>query len=139
MINADLTAGLFLSVANHSLTLVGSDGIYTEPLTSDYIVIYPGETMNFLLEANQSPKNRYYMAARPFEPLNINLIDNTTTTAIIEYINSFKNQSSTSPIFPLLPDYNDTNASTNFTFSIRGLSDGDHPIKVRTTYYFLKK
>ncbi|XP_078160277.1 laccase-15-like [Carex rostrata] len=132
MINADMTAGLFLSVANHNLTLVGSDGIYTEPITSDYIVIYPGETMNFLLEANQSPENRYYMAARPFEPLNINLIDNTTTTAIIEYINSFENQSSTSPIFPLLPDYNDTNASTNFTFSIRGLLDGDHPIKVPT-------
>lgn len=84
--------------------------------------------MDFLLKAYQFPKNRYYMAAGPFEPANISTTDNTTATAIIE---SYSSRS----IFLLLPDYNDTNASTNFTFAIRGLLDRDHPIEVQSTNY----
>ncbi|KAJ3673349.1 hypothetical protein LUZ60_006723 [Juncus effusus] len=136
MINSAMSTALFVSVANHKLTLVGSDASYTSPLKRDYIVIFPGETLDLLLEADQSPKKRYYMAARAFDFLNVTQIDNTTTTAIIEYI-SGSDAEKTHPVLPQLPYYNDTNAATSFTFSIRSLVDKDHEINVLTTFSYM--
>ncbi|KAL2497907.1 Laccase-14 [Abeliophyllum distichum] len=125
MINAAMNNILFFSVANHELTVVGTDGAYTKPFKSDYIAISPGQTIDLLLEANQQP-SRYYMAAKAYAIAgNYN---NTTTTAIVEYSGQFTPPSS--PLLPNLPDFNDTNASASFTGKLRSLASQDHPIDV---------
>nr|XP_043617676.1 laccase-15-like [Erigeron canadensis] len=127
MVNAAMNNLAFFAVANHSLTVVGCDGAYTKPLTSTYIVISPGQTLDLLLEANQ-PLNNYYMAAKLFNGQPASDFDNTTTTAIFEYT-SGRNFSSP-PIFPDMPAFNDRNASAVFTGSLRSLATPEHPIDV---------
>ncbi|XP_021750503.1 laccase-15-like [Chenopodium quinoa] len=128
IINAAVNQILFLAIKNHSITLVGTDGEYTKPFTSDYITIAPGETMDVLVHANQLP-GRYYMAARAYSSgINVDF-DNTTTTAVIEYEGVNLNASSTLSL-PYLPAYNDTNASYSFTSSLRSLASKDHPVNV---------
>ncbi|RVW64671.1 Laccase-22 [Vitis vinifera] len=65
IINAALHEPLFFSIAKHKMTVVGTDGSYTKPLTQDYITIFPGQTFDVLLEANQRP-DHYYMAAKTY-------------------------------------------------------------------------
>ncbi|XP_056682408.1 laccase-14 isoform X2 [Spinacia oleracea] len=126
IINAVMQNLMFFGVANHKLTVVGSDGSYTKPFTSNYIAISPGQTIDVLLEANQTPK-RYYMAARVYERTLSVSIDNTTTTAIIQYDSL---DDSTPPLLPILPNSSDLNASIRFTNSLRSLASKDHPVKV---------
>ena len=84
MINAAFNEPLFFSIAKHKMTVVGLDGSYTKPLTRDYITIFPGQTFDVLLEANQHP-DHYYMAAKTYSDAlaGRNIFDNTTTTAIV--------------------------------------------------------
>lgn len=119
MINAAMNLFLFVSVKSHKLTLVGTDGSYTRQLTRDYITIAPGQTMDFLLHANQTP-GRYYLAARAYSSGFNVAFDNTTSTAIIRYKNR-RNRSSLS--LPYLPAYNDTDAVFQYYSSIRGLPE----------------
>ncbi|KAL3640787.1 hypothetical protein CASFOL_015755 [Castilleja foliolosa] len=128
MINAVMNNIMFVKIANHNITVVGSDGAYTKPFTTDYITISPGQTIDFLLEANQQPSH-YYMAATPYAVTGS--YDNTTTTAIIEYSGNYTVPSNlTLPTFPV---YNDTLASTNFTGRLRSLTDPtDVPLNVTT-------
>ncbi|KAL2468035.1 Laccase-14 [Forsythia ovata] len=102
-----------------------SDAAYTKPLKSDYITISPGQTIDFLLEANQTPSH-YYMAARAYAVAGN--FDNTTTTAIIQYKGNYTAPSS--PSFPNLPGFNDTNASVNFTYRLRSLGNKNYPVDV---------
>ncbi|KAG8369250.1 hypothetical protein BUALT_Bualt15G0132000 [Buddleja alternifolia] len=125
MINAVMNNIMFFRIANHNITVVGTDGAYTKPLKSDYIAISPGQTIDFLLEANQQPSH-YYMASRVYVIAGNS--DNTTTTAIVEYSGNYSIPSS--PILPNLPDFNDTLASANFTGRFRSLVNEDHPIAV---------
>nr|GMC62557.1 laccase-14-like [Ipomoea batatas] len=46
MVNAVMNNILFFSIANHQITVVGTDGAYTKPLTSDYIAISPASMNN---------------------------------------------------------------------------------------------
>ncbi|KAA8536484.1 hypothetical protein F0562_028962 [Nyssa sinensis] len=62
IVNLVMDENLFFAISHHKLTLVGTDGCYTKPFKSDYIMITPGQSMDVLLEANQPP-NLYYMAA----------------------------------------------------------------------------
>ncbi|XP_038696234.1 laccase-15-like [Tripterygium wilfordii] len=127
IVNAAMNSILFFAIANHNITVVGMDGGYTKPLSRDYITIGPGQSMDALLNANQSP-GHYYMAARAYSS-NANVaFDNTTTTAIVQYNGSYPPPSS--PLLPRLPDYNDTNAAFNFTGSVRSLNSKDHPSNV---------
>ncbi|KAF8377157.1 hypothetical protein HHK36_030530 [Tetracentron sinense] len=130
IINAVMNEELFFSVAQHQLTVVGIDGAYTKPLTVDYIMITPGQTMDILLTANQS-LSHYYMAAKAYSSGYDVPLDNTTTTAILQYSGNYTAPSS--PSFPYLPYYNDTDAATNFTRGLRSLADKDHPIAVPKT------
>ncbi|KAL8233386.1 hypothetical protein R6Q59_019486 [Mikania micrantha] len=137
MVNAAMNNLMFLAVANHTLTVVGTDGAYTKPFSSNYITISPGQTLDILLVANQSPNNRYYMAAKLYNGQPASRFDPTTTTAIIEYA-----ESSTPPVFPDLPAFNDRNASFNFTRRLRSLASTQHPIDVplnikKTLFYTL--
>ncbi|CAA2994423.1 Multicopper oxidase [Olea europaea subsp. europaea] len=108
-----------------SVTIVGSDASYTKQIRSDYIAISPGQTIDFLLKANQKPSH-YYMAAHAYA--SAATYDNTTTTAIIEYRGNYTPPSS--PLLPSLPTFNDINASVNFTGRLRSLGNKDYPVHV---------
>ncbi|KAK3025691.1 hypothetical protein RJ639_042031, partial [Escallonia herrerae] len=124
IINAILNEEMFLAVANHTLTVVGMDGAYIKPLKTSYIMITPGQTMDVLVTANQSPSH-YYLAARAYAGL---VYDNTTTTAIFQYNGSYT--APETPAFPNLPNYTDTDAATNFTMQLQALASKEHPIDV---------
>ena len=112
------------------MTVVGTDGSYTKPLTRDYITIYPGQTFDVLLEANQRP-DHYYMAAKTYSDVPIagnRYYDNVTTTAIVRYRGYYT--PSLPPSLPYLPAYNDTNASVQVMAGLRSLANAEHPCNV---------
>ncbi|KAB1220765.1 Laccase-14 [Morella rubra] len=127
IINSAVQDILFFAIAKHKMTVVATDASYTKPLKADYITISPGQTIDVLLEANQ-PLGDYYMAARVYSSADGVVYDNTTTTAILRYNGNYN--PSSRPYLPNLPSYNDTNASADFTGSLRSLADDDHPIDV---------
>nr|GMD91188.1 putative laccase-9 [Ipomoea batatas] len=129
MVNSAMNFILFFSVANHQFTVVGTDGSYVKPFKSDYIAISPGQTIDLLLKADQTP-NRYYMAAKAYNSVLLLPYDNSTTTAILQYSGSKYSPSDPPPPLPNLPNSNDTNASVNFTRNLRSLADENHPINV---------
>ncbi|XAR48612.1 Laccase [Bertholletia excelsa] len=125
VINGIMNEEMFFMVANHTFTLVGMDGAYTKPLETDYILISPGQTMDVLIKANQTP-NHYYMAARALEGV---VYNNSTTTALVKYSGNYN----ATPSFPDLPYYNDTDAAESFVDGIRSLASEEHPIDVPQT------
>ncbi|XP_047306624.1 laccase-15-like [Impatiens glandulifera] len=127
-INAAMNNVLFFSVANHDLTVVAVDGSYTKPMTRPHITISPGQTLDVLLHADQPPCGRYYMAARSYTSGNISF-DNTTTTALLKYIDCWRFNWSR-PTMPYLPAYNDVSSAVNFSFSLRSLANNRYPISV---------
>ncbi|GKV32452.1 hypothetical protein SLEP1_g41061 [Rubroshorea leprosula] len=136
IVNAILIDGLFFAIANHTVTVVGSDASYLKPFNTTFICVTPGQTVDVLLEANQSP-NHYYMAASVYTTLLPGSYDNSTPTAIIEYNGNYT--PSSPPVFPYLPEYDDAEASVNFTAGFRSLADKEHPIDVPmeiTTHLF---
>nr|GMD91185.1 laccase-14-like [Ipomoea batatas] len=126
MVNAVMNNIMFFSIANHEITVVGSDGSYVKPFKSDYITISPGQTIDFLLEANQ-PLNHYYMEAQPYAP-GAALSNLNSTTGVVKYRGNYT--PSPSPVRPNLPVFADTNSSVNFTGKLRSLADSKHPVNV---------
>eukprot|EP00253_Pinus_taeda_P027556 PITA_27556 len=126
IVNAALNNAHFFKIAGHEFTVVAVDASYTKPYKTDVIVISPGQTTDVLLTANQTV-GEYYMAARPYTNLVTTTIDNTTTTAILEYIG---HQNSSSPVFPSLPYYNDTTTVTRFTRGLRSMASPEYPVDV---------
>ncbi|XP_076936689.1 laccase-15-like [Bidens hawaiensis] len=136
MVNAAMNEILFFSIANHSLIVVGADGSYTKPLTKEYVLISPGQTLDCLLEANQVPPHgRYYMATRAYTTATNTPFNNTTTTAIIQY-NGDDYISTTSPILPSLPYYNDTTTAFEFINSLRTLDPLLFPLDTHDTQIY---
>ncbi|ONK60999.1 uncharacterized protein A4U43_C08F24930 [Asparagus officinalis] len=84
-INAGLTNAMFVSIAGHEITMVGSDGSYIKPITTQYFMISPGETMDLLIQADQNPNSLYYLASRALNYEDPKHFDTTTATAIITY------------------------------------------------------
>lgn len=125
MVNAVMNNIMFFKIANHNITVVGTDAAYVKPLTSDYLTISPGQTIDFLLQANQPPSH-YYMASRVYA--SGGNFDNSTTTGIIEYVGNYTAPSS--PLLPTLPEINDTISSHNFTRRFRSLANAKYPIEV---------
>ena len=65
------------SIDGHKLTVVGTDGFWTKPLTpADYIIIHTGERYDFILEAKAKARSgeKFWMRA---ETLEINKSSNT--------------------------------------------------------------
>ncbi|KAG8364857.1 hypothetical protein BUALT_Bualt18G0042100 [Buddleja alternifolia] len=122
LINTGMNEIHFFAVAKHNLTVVATDASYTKPLTRNYIVIGPGQTMDCLMHANQDP-GRYYMAARAYVNSPGIRFDNTTTTATVNYENGLYNPSE----LPYLPYYNDSSSALDFITSIRSLNSESHP------------
>ncbi|KAH7866746.1 hypothetical protein Vadar_024368 [Vaccinium darrowii] len=118
IINAALNNQLFFKIANHTMTVVAVDACYTNPLVSDIVVIAPGQTVDVLLTADQ-PLASYYMAAHPYDSLGFEY-DKTTTTGIIIY----ENTTSSSPLMPILPAFNDTATAFKFYSNLTSLVNG---------------
>ncbi|KAM3759958.1 hypothetical protein ACB098_01G159000 [Castanea mollissima] len=127
IINAAVQDILFFAIAKHNIIVMEIDASYTKPLKIDYIAISPRQTIDVLLEANQALGD-YYMASKVYSSANRADYDNTTTTAIVHYNQNYN--ASSRPQLPNLPSYNDTNASANFTGSLRSLADDNYPIRV---------
>ena len=128
IVNAALNTILFFSIAKHNLTVVGSDGSYTKPLTTDYIAISPGQTMDALLFTNQNSSCLYYMAARAYSSGTNVSFDNTTATALLQYQRNDVVPSQSPLLLTSLPDYNDTKSAFNFITRVRS----DHQINITT-------
>ncbi|KAL6329552.1 hypothetical protein AAG906_022129 [Vitis piasezkii] len=127
IVNAVMNDKLFFAIAKHKMKLVGTDGCYTKPLETNYIMITPGQSMDVLLEANRHP-SLYYMAASSYFTIVDTEFDNTITTAILQYNGLYHR--SPSPLMPHLPAHNQTQAATRFTKKLRSLASKDHPARV---------
>ncbi|CAA0831613.1 Laccase-15 [Striga hermonthica] len=127
LVNAGMNEIMFFGIAGHNLTVVGTDGSYSKPLTRAYIAISPGQTIDCLLHADQ-PRAYYYMAARPYvNGVGVDF-DNSTTVGLVRYSGCYP--PARPPPLPTLPEYNDTSAALNFSYSIRSLASKEHPCAV---------
>ncbi|XP_061351471.1 laccase-3-like [Gastrolobium bilobum] len=126
IINSALNRELFFAIANHRMTVVATDAAYSKPFNTQVLMIGPGQTINVLVTADQTP-GLYYMAASAYQTAMNASFSNTTTTAILAYKSascSEKNgQQSSRPTLPVLPAFNDTATAAAFTAGIRGLSN----------------
>ncbi|XP_021819124.1 laccase-15-like [Prunus avium] len=126
VINAVMNEEQFFAIADHNLRVVAQDAAYIKPITTPYIMITPGQTMDILVTANQPPSH-YYIASTSFVDGNVTF-NNSTTTAILQYNGNYSTPSTTP--FPTLPDHDDDTAAENFTKQVRALASEDHPISV---------
>ncbi|WCJ44072.1 laccase 14 [Euphorbia peplus] len=132
IVNAVLNEDQFFGIAGHKMTLVGHDGAYTKALTSEYIRIAPGQTMDVLVTANQNA-GCYYMASAPYYDGGGAFTD-STASAVLEYstLNCSNITDRRAIPYPQFPARNNITAALNFTNSIRSLDSDDHPAVVPT-------
>ncbi|XP_059664353.1 laccase-3-like [Cornus florida] len=138
IINAALNQQLFFTITNHKLTVVGADAAYNKPFTASVIILGPGQTTNVLLSADQTPR-RYYMAARAYTSAQNVPFDNTTTTAILEYIAapcSVQKGIPLRPTLPRLPAYNDTTTVTAFSRQLKSPTRVNVPTEIDESLFF---
>ncbi|CAN6469915.1 unnamed protein product [Victoria cruziana] len=128
IINAAMNTELFVSIASHTMEVVGIDAAYTKPVRTSVIMVAPGQTTDVLVQADQTP-GRYYIAARAYASAPGVPFDNTTTTAILEYEDVPESKYARAEM-PALPAYNDTNTVTAFASKLRSLNSADHPSNV---------
>ncbi|GLT24941.1 hypothetical protein SLA2020_001020 [Shorea laevis] len=131
VVNVAMNALLFFAIAEHNLTIVGTDGAYIKPIVTSYIMIGPGQTMDIVVTTNQS-LGQYYMAARYFTSDTLEYSSHNypkgNATAILQYRGNY---TLTSPSFPTtLPFYTDYNAGLSFMKRFRSLASQDHPVDV---------
>ncbi|KAK8632961.1 hypothetical protein V6N13_013817 [Hibiscus sabdariffa] len=132
LINAALNDELFFSIANHTVTVVEGDAIYTKPFETDKLLISPGQTTNVLLKTKpEFPNASFLMAARPYFT-GQGTFDNSTTVGILEYEHPTIHKSSKNLTLmqPTLPSINATGFVANFTGKFRSLADAKFPANV---------
>lgn len=125
IISAVMNEEMFFGIANHTLTVVGMDGAYLKPITVDYIMIAPGQTMNVLVTANQT-SSYYYMQGVPFADTTAPY-DANNVTAIFRYQNATRLDSID---LPSLPGTTNKTAVTEFTDQLRSLASTEYPVDV---------
>ncbi|KAJ9675409.1 hypothetical protein PVL29_024365 [Vitis rotundifolia] len=130
IVNVVVHAELFFAISQHNLTAVGTDATYTKTLVTDYIMIAPGQTMDVLVTANQTPSS-YYMAAKQFvtvDPTQAGYVD-MNVTAILEYSGNYTPPAS--PSFPAnFPSYHQLDKAYGFVEQLRSLANTEHPVNV---------
>ncbi|KAJ7571637.1 hypothetical protein O6H91_01G170300 [Diphasiastrum complanatum] len=125
IINSALNTQMFFGVANHTLTVVEADALYTKPFPTSAIVIAPGQTTTVLLHADQTC-GQFYAAAHPYASAAGVPFNPIATTAIFKY----EHCSEFVPILPDLPQFNDTVFANSFDGKLRSLATPQFPIKV---------
>ncbi|EOA20248.1 hypothetical protein CARUB_v10000548mg [Capsella rubella] len=124
IINAALNTHLFFKIANHNVTVVAVDAIYTTPYLTDVMILTPGQTVDALLTADQ-PIGMYYMAIIPYiSAKGIPTPDVSPTRGLIIYEGA--TTSSSSPSEPLMPPSNDISTAHKFSSNITSLVGGPH-------------
>ncbi len=78
-----------ISIDKHKLTLVASDGFDLKPKEYDYVMVFPGESMDFEMKANQK-KGQYWLRA-----LGGHGGHNVPVSAIVSYSDSSEDPVST--------------------------------------------
>ncbi|XP_027110722.2 laccase-5-like [Coffea arabica] len=137
VVNSALNQQLFLTIANHKLTVVGADASYVKPFTTSVLMLGPGQTTDVLITTDQPPA-RYYIAARAYASAQGAPFDNTTTTAILEYKTAPCPAKGVSikPILPSLPAFNDTATATAFGKSFRSPRKVPVPTDIDESLFF---
>ena len=131
IINAAMNMQLFFKIANHKLTVVAADAVYTKPYLTDVIVIAPGQTVDALLHADQSIGSSYYMAAHPYASAPSVPFPNTTTRGVIHYISgASKTHKTKRVLMPKLPSFFDTPTAHRFYSNLTSLVHGPHWVPV---------
>ncbi|KAL4633082.1 hypothetical protein ACB092_04G095400 [Castanea dentata] len=136
IINAALNDELFFAIANHTLTVVEADAVYTKPFTTRAIMVAPGQTTNVLVTANQFPDSSgmFVMAAKPYVTA-IFPFDNSTTAGFLKY-QSTRTGKIEAPTLPTnlavhnLPEMKDTVYATTFSKMLRSLATPEYPCNV---------
>ncbi|KAJ0490241.1 putative laccase [Helianthus annuus] len=129
LINAALNDELFFSIANHTLTVVEADAIYTKPFDTETLILAPGQTTNVLLKSEPKfPGANFVMSARPYVT-GQGTFDNSTVAGILEYESSIHMKNL--PLFkPTLPSLNDTSFVTRFSNRLRSLASPQFPANI---------
>ncbi|XP_030529710.1 laccase-1 [Rhodamnia argentea] len=133
IINAALNDELFFAVANHTLSVVEIDAVYTKPFSTQAIMIAPGQTTNVLITVNQAPdpSGMFPMAATPYVT-SIFPFDNSTTLGYLKYRGPKSSDESSKPsvVVPNLPRMTDTPFATEFLNKLRSLATPQYPCRV---------
>ncbi|ESQ40112.1 hypothetical protein EUTSA_v10013097mg [Eutrema salsugineum] len=122
IINAALNSHLFFKIANHNVTVVALDAVYTTPYVSDVMILTPGQTVDALLTADQ-PSGLYYMAISPYTSAHGQPFPAQVTRGLIIYEDTVKSSSS---VMPLMPELNDISTAHRFSSNITALVGGPH-------------
>ena len=65
--------GYKISIDQHKLTVISTDGFLTQPISQvDYLIVYPGERFDFILNADANPAKYYWIR---IETLEVNITD----------------------------------------------------------------
>ncbi|KAG2261841.1 hypothetical protein Bca52824_068920 [Brassica carinata] len=123
IINAALNSHLFFKIANHNVTVVALDAVYTTPYVSDVVMLTPGQTVDALFTADQST-GLYYMTISPYISAHGEPFPAKTTRGLIIYEGA--NITSSSPVMPSMPELHDTLTAYKFYTSITALAGGPH-------------
>ncbi|KAM7475318.1 hypothetical protein LguiB_022561 [Lonicera macranthoides] len=131
IINAALNAELFFAVANHTLTVVEVDAVYTKPFTTTAIMIAPGQTTTVLLQANQvpGPTGTFVMAARPYVT-SVFPFNNSTAIGFLKYEGTTTRKTNYISLPRGLPPLEDTAFATNYLNNLRSLASFKYPCNV---------
>ncbi|KAJ9675430.1 hypothetical protein PVL29_024376 [Vitis rotundifolia] len=130
IVNAIMNSETFFAISGHNLTVVGTDGTYTKPFVTSFIMIAPGQTMDVLVTMDQAP-SYYYIAARQFVSENPEVpdFDDSNVTAIIQYRGNYTPPAA--PSFPAnLPAYHQLEVAYSFLSQFRSLASPEHPVNV---------
>ncbi|RAL37404.1 hypothetical protein DM860_000098 [Cuscuta australis] len=152
MVNAALEEDLFVTIANHTLTVVEVDAVYVKPFATDIVVISPGQTMNVLLRAkpttaaaahhhHRRTNPTFAIAARPYFT-GLGTFDNSTVVGILEYAAAAEDYSSAATGTTTvdyrrlsLPPINSTSSVAGFVRKLRSLDSAEFPANVPKTVH----
>ncbi|MBA0715720.1 hypothetical protein Golax_014606 [Gossypium laxum] len=151
IINAALNMEHFFMVANHTMTVVETDGEYTKPFKTTFLMLTPGQTYNVLIKADQSI-GKYFMAMAPYMPAKNAPFLKKTSYGILRYASptvkvdklARKSHMKTSmtPLEPIIPNANDTASVQAFPDQVKRLypnhqwSPVDVPLRIDKTLFF---
>lgn len=123
----------FFAIGNHNLTIVEADGEYTKPVTTDHVMLGPGQTLNVLITANQ-PIGRYSMTMGPYMSARNVSFQNITSIAYFQYSGAAAknkkkkkkgkaNLNDTLPLPAPLPKFNDNLAAKTIMDGLKSLNN----------------